>query len=151
MGHFNAETEKVFPDNKIPTLDTTMWMGEEDIGGQKIPKVFYQFYEKPMRSDKVLLRSTAMSWNDLRASLAQDASRRLLNTEESLPVKIKEDIINEYDKNLVQSGYSLEERRQIIESGVTNYERKRSRAKNSNKRIHRTANEVIQLLHKSVL
>ena len=58
---FTAETMEDFGDRQIPTLNTTMWMEVVTNDGKPITRIRYQYFEKSMNIDTVLLRNTAMS------------------------------------------------------------------------------------------
>ena len=139
---FTGETVEDFPSGRIPTLDTAIWLekaAEEGQGGAVTQRIRYSFYEKPMISDKVMLRKTAMSWNSMRASPAQDGTRRLLNTDNTLPQADKVHIMEGYNRKLRNSGYSLEERTEILESAVMKYERIHSSSKKNGVPVHKSA------------
>jgi hypothetical protein len=60
-------------DGVLPTLDLTIWTREED------NKTMFLFYTKPMSSNTVLQRKSAMPENMKVASLNQEVIRRMLN------------------------------------------------------------------------
>ena len=68
--------------------------------------------------------------------------RRLLNTEETIQQETKNEIIDKFDSKLTNSGYSKEQRRDIIQSGLIGYTRKVERARNENRRLHRSGHET---------
>ena len=65
-----------------------------------------------------MLRETAMDWNMIRASLAQETNRRMINTDEYIDDPTRVDILNKFDEKLPTSGYNTKERTEILESGI---------------------------------
>ena len=91
---------------------------------QKVRQISYSFYSKPLASKYVILENSAASYQSKKASLAQECVRRLLNTSDDRKQEEKEQIINDYQKKLGQSGYSLEQQKEIVESGLLGYVRR---------------------------
>ena len=75
----------MFPDNKLPTLDTKIWWDGVSIK--------YEFFEKTMCTNLVLQRDTALSPSCIRASLTQEVVRRLMNCSKDLPVESKQIVL----------------------------------------------------------
>ena len=64
-------------------------------------RVEYNYYEKPMSSNMVVQKSSAMDENAKMKILANDLTRRLLNTSESLGIDAKIKVVDHYTaKNL---------------------------------------------------
>ena len=63
----------------LPTLDLIIWVGDDN-------KILYKFYQKPMCSNMVLQRGSAMPENMKVASLNQEMIRRMINTYEDLDI-----------------------------------------------------------------
>ena len=74
---FTMETVSDFVENKLPTLDTSIWIE----GGSRIE---YKYFEKTMASNRVVNRNTAMGENAKIASLSQEIVRRMLKTSETV-------------------------------------------------------------------
>ena len=62
---------------RLPTLDLTIWVREDN-------KTMYLFYEKPMASNMVIQKKSAMPENMKIATLNQEVVRRMMNTSEEL-------------------------------------------------------------------
>ena len=77
-----------FDDKKLPTLDLKIWIQP---GGRMI---IYEHYEKPMKSNLVVQRKSALSENVKVASLTQEVVRVLLNCSEDLEDKSRVDHLN---------------------------------------------------------
>ena len=106
-----------FPGGRLPTLDLNIWVGEDNI-------TRYIFFEKPMASSMVIQRRSAMPENMRVSTLTQEVIRRMMNTSERLDQEERNDVIDTYARKLVNSGYSLEQSRKFIISGLTGYERR---------------------------
>ena len=74
--------------------------------------------------------------------LANDLTRRLLNTSESLGMDAKIRVVDHYSQKLINSGYGLEQVRRIVVNGIKGYERRVKESKiEGGRRLHRTAGE----------
>jgi hypothetical protein len=69
-------------------------------------------------------RRSSMPENMKISSLTQEMIRRLLNTSEDLDDRERLEVINGYTQKLINSGYGLEQTRNIIVAGLKGYERK---------------------------
>ena len=58
------------------------------------------------------------------STLTQEVIRRMMNTSERLEQNERNEVIDVYGKKLINSGYSLEQTRKFIISGLTGYERR---------------------------
>ena len=70
------ETEEMFEDKKLPTLDIKIWVEVED----NVNVIKFEFFEKEMVSPMVLHRRSAMPEGIRRATLNQELIRRMVNT-----------------------------------------------------------------------
>ena len=73
----------------LPTLDLNIWVRKDNI-------VLYIFYQKPMASNMVIQKRSAMPENMRVATLNQEVIRRMLNTSERLDVEHRVKVIDEY-------------------------------------------------------
>ena len=103
----------MFPGQKLPTLDTSLWVQDG--------VVKYEFYEKPTVWNLVLQRNTALPISSLRSTLLQETVRRLLNTDSSLDKKRKQEILSAYAQKMINSGHSEMSTRITIVQGVAKY------------------------------
>ena len=98
----------------MPVLDLQIWV-END-------QVRFKFYEKPMSSDYVLQRWSALSWNIKKSSLAGEVSRRLLNCSPEIFDDVYEsEVLDKFRWKMMISGYSEKEREIIIREGRSRY------------------------------
>ena len=57
------------------------------------------------------------------STLTQEVIRRMMNTSEKIEQAERNGVVDTYGRKLVNSGYSLEQARKFIISGLTRYER----------------------------
>ena len=104
--------------------------------------VEYKYYEKPMSSNVCVQKMSAMEENAKMKTLANDLTRRLLNTCELMGNGVRVGIVDEYSKKLLTSGYRLDQVRKIILNGIKAYERKLKESKMpGGRKLHRNAGE----------
>ena len=77
---FTGEDSTMFPDETLPTLDTTLWIENN--------RVKHMFYEKPTVGNRVLIKDTALPIASIRSSLLQETVRRLQNCSLDLDICI---------------------------------------------------------------
>ena len=82
----------------------------------------FKFYEKPMVSDFVLHRWSALSWNTKKSSLSGEVARRLLNcSPEILDDEYEDEVLDKFRWKMMISGYPENEREIIIREGRSRY------------------------------
>ena len=117
---FTMEYFTDYEDGYLPTLDFKI--GVDEAG---LPT--FRFFEKPMKTNWVTPFDSATSLYNKITWTSNDLVRRLLRTEEdSIPEELPK-IVNQYNYKLMWSGYPIEERTKIMESGIIDY---RNRIKN---------------------
>ena len=79
------------------------------------------FYEKPMKSDFVLMYRSAVPMATKRAALVNETVRRLRNCHENVAEEEVADILSRFCQKMRTSGYSEKFRTQIIDGGVKAY------------------------------
>ena len=82
----------------------------------------YEFYEKPTKSAKTILASSAISWQQKRTIFTQEAIRRLKNTSQSLGVEAQNSHLNSFTQKLKVSGYDEKFRGEIVKSAKKAYD-----------------------------
>ena len=98
-------------DGKLPTLDLKLWIREDN-------KTMFMFYSKPMASNMVIQRRSAMPENMKISTLNQDVIRRMANTSEDLNDSIRLEVIDDFAQKIINSGYALPQTRKIIVGGL---------------------------------
>ena len=96
---FTDETGADYHDGWLPTLDTNLMVGENNI-------ISYKYYEKPTTTNTTIRSTTAMAENARIQCLSNDLVRRLLNTREQLPPSYRAEVIDGYGMKLLSSGYN---------------------------------------------
>ena len=107
-----------FSDKSLPTLDTALWVEQDEVK--------FKFFEKPTVGNQVLHKNTALPMSCIRASLLQETVRRLLNCSPNGDVTLKRDALDKFSRKLVNSGHSNQSARIILVQGVTKYMHKLS-------------------------
>ena len=125
-----VETCEDFADGR-PTLDTNIWME----GG----RVLNTFFEKEMSAKTVIHRDSALSENSKMASLSQNMVRHMRNTSERLPIEERVLVVNKFTQIMANYGYTKDQARKVIVSGLRCYEAAKKRAEKSGIRMHRSA------------
>ena len=86
--------------------------------------------------------STAMSENAKMQCLSNDLVRRLLNTKEELPIWYRAQVVDDYGRKLLTSGYGYNQTKKILANGAKGYLAKVTRLREQGgRRIYRTAEE----------
>ena len=133
--NFTAEDFQDFEDNWLPTLDFKIKLKEGEL--------FFDFFEKTMKSPWVTPADSATSENNKINWCSNDLVRRLLRVEEALMDDSKvEEVTNNYDNKLIYSGYSLRLRRIIIEGGLASYQHRVSVMKEKGGNPYREGQET---------
>ena len=92
---FTTEIPEDFADKRLPTLDFTMWLSEEEDEKNR-GKLKYSFYEKEVSSKFCIQEKSAMADNSKMSSLSQDLIRRMMNTSEVLEQKERDCVVEKY-------------------------------------------------------
>ena len=105
-----------YTDHKIPVLDLKVGINSES-------KIEYIFYKKPVANKLVTLKTAASSMKQKMAILTQQCFTRLHNTSNSIDDSIKVSILNDFMKELNASGYSEDDRLNILEGAINTYKK----------------------------
>ena len=81
------------------------------------------FYKKPIANKCVIMSNSALEGSVKRATLTQEAVRRLRNTDWSLPWSISAEIISEYSNDLRRSGYTNKFQSEVITAAIKTFEK----------------------------
>ena len=115
-----VETKLDFEDQKLPTLDLSLLVTEEN-------RVGFIFYEKPTVSNLTIQKRSALNENSKVQSFSNEVIRRLLNTSEGASRELKGEILDHFSVKLLTSGYNKEQVGKIILGGIRGYESKRKK------------------------
>ena len=95
-----------------------------------------------MASNMCIQKKSAMEENSKMKTLANDLTRRLLNTSERLSMDERIKVVEDYIQKLFNSGYTLEQVRRIITNGIKGYEKKLTESRRTDgRKLHRTSTE----------
>ena len=101
-----------YEDRKVPMLDVQLWLNTEEN-----PKIYYIFYQKPMRNRLMLLKNSLMSQNQKLSILTQGVFRRIHNTKPEADENMKVKILDLFMEDLRHSGFNEKERLKILTGG----------------------------------
>ena len=113
---FTMETHKDFANLRLPTLDTEIWVRKDGV-------ILYSFFEKGVSAKEVMRQNTALSENTKVSSLAQDLIRRMKHTSILLPMTQRVEVINEFTKKMLSSGYDKEQTKSVTVAALKGYEK----------------------------
>ena len=128
------ETKEDFGGEWLPTLDVNLAIDERN-------RLKFNYYEKPTSSNLTLQKNTAMEQNTLVGILSNEVMRRMLNIGGETSSQARWDALDNYAVKLLTSGFSLEQTRKIILSGLKGYEGKIQRRKLEMAPLYRTSEE----------
>ena len=116
----------------MPVLDLQVWC-ENDT-------VLFKFYEKPVTSQFVIHRDSALPWTVKKISIAGEVCRRYLNTS---PCLVDEgevgEVIDVFRHKLFMSGYNQRERELIVSEGVSRYTNILKQAEGGSRPLYRSS------------
>ena len=81
-----------------------------------------------MSAKTVIHRDSALSENSKIASLSQNVVRYIRNTSERLNINEKVEVVNKFTQRMATSGYSKQQAKRVIISGLKGYETAGKRA-----------------------
>ena len=131
---FTVESGEEFSDGWLPTLDTSLKVGEQN-------QILFRFFEKETSSTKTVQKRSAMEENSKQQVLANDLVRRLCNSMEQLGEEERRRIIDNYFQKLLNSGFNVEQVRKIVVNGIKGFEGRKRRCNIKARRLYRTAGE----------
>ena len=131
--HFTMETAEDFPSGRLPTLDMEIWVEKR--------RIMYKFWEKPMATKSVIHRESVLSENSKISSLSQEIMRRMKNTSEDVHMKERIEVVDQYCRKLLSSGYANDQIDRIVTAGLRGYERALSKHRRGIKKLHTGAAE----------
>ena len=131
---FTMESGEDFQGGWLPTLDTTLRVEEDN-------SIMYRYYEKETTTNQTVQKSSAMEENCKIQILANDLVRRLGNTRDDGGTKEVSRVVDGYGQKLLNSGFSLDQTKNIIVKGIKGYEGRKLRCVKEGRSYRRTANE----------
>ena len=130
MLKFTTDVPSKYDDMKMPVLDMKVGLNDQN-------EVEYVFYEKPMKSKMVIGKASALPNNVKMKTLTQEVFRRMHNTKETILEEHKSTMLTEYMKKLKTSGYTQEERYNILIGGMNTYNKLKKLEKEGKRKFYR--------------
>ena len=111
---FTTECESEFPDNFLPTLDFATHVKENGY-------IRYRFFSKPMSSNNLLIKGTALSKSCIFSSLRQDLVRHLLNTDYREGIECRLEIVRKFIQLLINSDHTFQYIKSVVLQAISKY------------------------------
>ena len=127
---FTMELCTDFADSKLPTLSFSLYMTKTGIE--------HTYYEKPMKNQTLIVERSAIGRNQLMSIMTNEIRRRLEVIGNGVPQKDRDEIVNKYTQQLVNSEFSWKQCHDIIVSGLKGHVRKCKRIKKLGKPFYRS-------------
>ena len=114
---FTVEVPEDFENERLPTLDFALWM-EDGL-------LTHTYYQKGMKTPYVVMERTAMGSKQKVEILSNEVVRRLTNVDhERLGAEEQIRVLEQMTQELRNSGYSVEQAREILISGFRGWKRR---------------------------
>ena len=120
--NFTIELGEDFPDGKLPSLDTTVWV-------ENGWKILFEFFEKTMATNLMVEAKSALSNEVKMATLSEEITRRLRNTSLELNIPRRLEILERACTKMKTSGHSETFIRQAVVKGIRAFEEKVERSR----------------------
>ena len=127
---FTMDCEDANIDKKVPMLDIKVWREGNN-------KIKHEFYEKPMTSDFVMMKRSAMSQGTKITTLTQEVIRRERNTGRNTKLTDRVKELDKFMYKMKRSGYSEIERKEVLEAGLVGYYKKVKRELDGGERVNK--------------
>ena len=128
----------------LPTLDTQLRVEDNNV-------VSYRFYEKPSTTNTMVPKRSALTENSKLQILSNDLVRRLSHTDIRQDKKTLSQVIDQFGRKVLTSGYSLHQARKIAINGIRGWDRKKDRMLRDSGRLFRTSRESLKVRTKKKL
>ena len=136
MINFTSDIPSNHSDGFLPVLDVKVQLSE-------CGNIIYQFFEKPTKHPKVILADSALSWQQKRTILTQEALRRLRNTSVELGTEVQNKHLTDFMLKMKDSGYSERFRKEIVSSAQSAFKKILENHKNGTRPIHRSREQML--------
>ena len=120
--NFTIELGEDFPDGKLPSLDTKVWV----IGGWR---VMFEFFEKTMATNLMVEANSALSREVKMSTLSEEVSRRLRNTSLELDSSCRLEVLERACVKMKTSGHNEMFIRQAVEQGIRSFDERVGRSR----------------------
>jgi hypothetical protein len=133
---FTVETSEDFKEKRLPSLDFYMWVEDGQIK--------HSYFEKPMKTQLVIMKRSAMSENQKMDILSNELIRRLSNIGPGIERQEVCNIIDKYTKQLKNSEYDRKQAKEIITCGLRGHKNKIERRKQDGEAFYRAASDTLE-------
>ena len=141
---FTMELCTDFEDNKLPTLSFSLYMSENGIE--------HTYFEKTMKNQTLLVERSAIGRQQVMSIMTNELRRRLEVMGDSLHQLERNEIVNKYTQQLVNSEYNWKQCHDIIVSGLKGHKRKVERIERlGDKRYRSGQSSLVSRVNKSLL
>ena len=132
---FTVESGEDFKEGWLPTLDVELKVAKNNT-------IDYRFFEKSTTTNQTVHKKSAMEENAKIQILANDVVRRLSNTKEhNGDYQEASRVIDGYGQKLLNSGFLIDQVRNILIKGIKGFEGRKMRCKKEGRSLHCTAKE----------
>ena len=114
-----SDCPSLHPNGFMPLLDLQVRTVEN--------RMQFKFYKKEVSNSLVIMKSSAMPFATKLAALSSEVLRRLRNTSRDLPWSEKADILTDFSRALMCSGWDAKHRHDFIMAGIIGYHRQLER------------------------
>ena len=111
------DTPEKHMDARMPVLDLKVWINNQG----ETPRVSHTFFKKPVASQYVILKRSAVASKVKRTTLFQEAMRRLQHISPDCPWEESAKHLSDFANAMRISGYSHTERLQTIQGAVAQH------------------------------
>ena len=111
-------------DQRMPILDTKMWLEEVEVRGVMKHQILYSYYEKEMSSKYVLHKESAISRGSKINILVNELLRVMRNTSLRVEQQERDKHVQHFVNKMQLSGYDQEDRVQVYRKAKRIFEEK---------------------------
>ena len=133
---FTLETEKDFQTKRLPTLSFEIWSCADGI--------HHSYYEKEMRNQILTMKRSAQSENSKNAILTNELNRRFLMMDRSITSEERREKVDHFTRQLVNSGYSWTQCREIVICALKGILKKEMNEKASGANRYKTGEQSLE-------
>ena len=140
---FTTETERDFRKKRLPTLSFETWSTKNGIR--------HSYFEKDMRSQILTQKMSSQSEQSKFNILVNELHRRFEVLDSKVEITEKIEIIDHFVLQLVNSDYSFDQIKNIVESGLKGIIRKEQRKKERANRYRKGEETLVERERKKLL
>ena len=136
---FTTESQEDFEQERLPTLDFEMWMKENN------NQIGHSYFQKTMKTPYVLMERSGTSYHQKFQILSNELCRRLSNIQiEQIEKKEVLQKIEQFIKELKNSGYRRKQSRELVIAGIKGWETKIKKRKRQGIPFYRPAQTTVE-------